>query len=421
VSGKSLPAAALALSFAAAMAVVQGTASGQGGTAPLFTEGSAAAEPWVRYRGWNPTVWDSYNSLAARQRTPPPGSPVEIKGAVTGDARKGRELAFSRVHSGGCLPCHVMGPQTPETPGNVGPDLSEIGAAGRPDVYLFNAIYDPRTLNPDTSMPPWGAHGFYSREQIGHLVAFLKTLTKPADFANPLDDPGRRPKPVEDRDALDPFVNPAAERIEVGRALAAAPGANGKSCLGCHADAEQRFANWSVGMPRWQPQMQKMLGVEEFVYRHARATTGAQWRMQGTENTDMSIWLYSLANGREIRVDTESPSAKAVFELGRTLYQTKIGQLNFACTDCHSPEKGGNKWLRGQFLGEAGGQLDHFPTWRTSRGAGEIWDVRKRLQWCNVQVRANELPPDAPEYDALELYVKAQSTGYRQMAPNIRH
>ena len=53
--------------------------------------------------------------------------------------------------------------------------------------------------------------------------------------------------------------------------------------------------------------------------------------------------------------------------------------------------------------------------------AQRVWDIRKRLQWCNVQVRANELPPDAAEYDALELYLKSLSQGMPLMAPNIRH
>ena len=408
-----------AVALASTLAAVEGVA--QSAAVPLYVEGSAAPEPWARYRGWNATRWDTYNTLAERGRTPPPGSPLEVKEPVTGDPAKGRELMLSRARSGGCLPCHVIGPAGQETPGNVGPDLSEIANAGRPDHYLINILYDPRVLNPDSAMPPWGAHGLYSRQEIGDMVAYLKTLRTPAAFANPLDDPERRPRPVEDRDALDPFVNPAADRVEAGRVLASKSGPGGKACTSCHTDLETRFVGWAVSMPKWRPEMGKMLGVEEFIYRHARATTGVEWRMQGVENTDMTVFLHFLSNGRPIQVDIESPPAKAVFDQGKELYRTKIGQLNFSCTDCHSPEKGGNKWLRGQFLGEARGQLDHFPTWRTSRGAGEIWDVRKRLQWCNVQVRANELPPDAPEYDAIELYLKAQSAGMKLTAPNIRH
>lgn len=117
-------------------------------------------------------------------------------------------------------------------------------------------------------------------------------------------------------------------------------------------------------------------------------------------------------------IPLSSPEAKRVYEFGKLLYDTKIGQFNFSCTDCHSVNKGGNKWLRGQYVGDGKGQMDHIPLWRTRRN--EIWDIRKRLQWCNVQVRADELPPDAAEYDVLELYLRTLSQGMPLTAPNIR-
>jgi L-cysteine S-thiosulfotransferase len=388
--------------------------------APLHLDGSAAAAPWVRYSDWTRATWDQYNTLRERARSPRPREkPIEITGEITGDPKKGQELAFSRARGGGCLACHVMGEASQDVPGNVGPDLSEIATAGRPDDYLYNYIYDPRHLRPDSPMPPWGAHGFYNDEEIRHIVAFLKTLKTPTKFRNPLDDPTARPLPVEDRDALDPFINPAVDRVDAARTLANRAGPSGKSCVSCHADLESKFAGWATSMPKWEKRLAKMIGVEEFVYRHAKATTGADYPMQSVGNTDFSVYLHFLSNGAEIRVDTKSPEAARVLALGTELYGAKVGQANFACVDCHTPDKGANKWIRGQYLGEAPGQMDHFPLWRTSRS--QIWDIRKRLQWCNVQIRANELPPDAPEYDALELFLKAASQGFKLTAPNIRH
>jgi L-cysteine S-thiosulfotransferase len=97
--------------------------------------------------------------------------------------------------------------------------------------------------------------------------------------------------------------------------------------------------------------------------------------------------------------------------------EAKVGQLNFACVDCH--ERAAGRWIRGQHLGGSRGQIPHFPTWRTSRG--EVWDIRKRFQWCNVQARADELPPDAREYGDLELYLASLSNGLPVAAPGIRH
>ena len=383
--------------------------------APLQLKGSAAAEPWQRYRGWNPQRWD-YNALDRRDVTVARGAEIELK-SVTGDAANGQKLAFDRSRGGGCLTCHVMGPKTQALPGNVGVDLSEIGSAGRTDKWLYNYVFDSRVYNPQSVMPPWGKHGFYKDAEIRDMVAFLKTLKTPVKFSDPLEDPEKRPLPVEDRDALDPFVNPAVERIEVGEALFRKAGANGQACIACHADPKTAFKRWAVTMPRWEPRLDKVLGAEEFIARHARATIGADYLMQSAANTDLSVYLHSLANGEKIAVDLSSPETKAAYERGVALSQVKLGQFNFSCVDCH--QLGANKWLRGQWLGETKGQFDHFPLWRTSRN--EIWDIRKRLQWCNVQVRANDLPPDAVEYGELELYLRKMNEGLALTAPNIRH
>ena len=381
--------------------------------APLQIEGSAAPTPWQRYSDWNKARWDNYNTLAKPDATPPRGKEIELA-SVTGDAAKGQQLAFDRSRGGGCLACHVMGPKTQALPGNVGPDLSEIATMGRTDQWLFNYVFDPRVYNPQSVMPPWGKHGFYNEAEIRDIVAFLKTLKTPAKFADPLDDPAKRPMPVEDRDALDPFVNPAAERIEVGAALFKQSGPNGQACFACHATPAASFKRWAVEMPKWEPRLSKVLGVEEFIARHAKATTGADVPMQSAGNNDLSIYLH---NGEAIKVDLSSPEMKAAYERGVKLSELKVGQFDFACIDCH--QQAANKWIRGQWLGEPKGQFDHFPLWRTSRN--QVWDIRKRFQWCTVQVRANELPPDAVEYGELELYLRKMNEGLVLTAPNIRH
>ena len=305
-------------------------------------------------------------------------------------------------------------------PGNVGPDLSEIGSAGRGDEWLFNYVNDPRVYNPGSLMPPWGTHGIFNDEEIGHIVAFLKTLTAAAKFKTPLDDPERRPLPVEKRDNLDALINPAMWAVEDrAPALWASAGPSDRSCATCHASPQQSFKAWAAAMPKWEPRLGKVLGVEEFVTRHAKATTGHIWLMQSEPNTALSIYLRFLANGTPIKIDTESDAAKAAYERGKLLSMRKVGALNFSCADCHASDKGARKWIRGQWLGELKGQVDHFPTWRTSQQA--IWDIRKRFQWCQVAIWANDLPPDADEYGDLELYLAAQSNGQKLSVPGIRH
>ncbi len=402
------------------MAGVGTGAAQQNKQAPLDIDGDAAARPWKRYQGWPARDEFMFNTLAKLASPPAPTQPRALPSGFTGDAAKGQALVADRNRGGSCLACHVMGPAGgADLPGSVGPDLSEIGNAGREDVWLFNYVRDARVYNPETVMPPWGTHGLFTDEEIGHVVAFLKTLKSPTKFKTVLDDPTKRPAPVETRDNLDSMVNPGMWAVEKAPDVWAAKGPGGSACADCHASPETAFKAWAAGMPKWEPRLGKVLGVEEFITRHAKATTGHAWLMQSEQNTVLSVYLHNIANGSPIHVDIASGPAKEAYERGKALTARKLGQLNFACLDCHSPDKGGLKWIRGQWLGEQKGQYDHFPTWRTSLQA--IWDIRKRFQWCQVNIRADELPPDAKEYGDLELYLAAQSEGMKLSVPGIRH
>lgn len=383
---------------------------------PLDTKGPAAPTPWSRYADWPDTDWKAYNTLANLKQSPAVGDRVAVTEAITGDAAKGRELALDRKRGGSCVACHIM-PDT-ELPGNVGPDLSTLGTWGRTDEWLYNYVYDPRTTNPQTIMPPWGAHQLYSPEEIRDIVAYLKTLDKAAVFSNPHDDPAKRSRDEVERDNLDPIENPAMAVLEEGEALFAKPGPKGKACASCHAKPGEAFKNWAAQMPRYEPRLKKVMNVSEFVTRHARATTGDEFLMQSPENLALTMFLAHQANGQPFAVDVTSAGAKEAAAQGQALMERgKIGQLNFACYDCHV--NGSGKWIRGQFLTPHDTQLGWHPYYRTSRG--EIWDLTKRIQWCGVAIRANELPPDAPEIGAIELYLTHLNRGRKLNVPGIGH
>jgi len=394
------------------------------GAAPLETQRPASARPWQRYRvdsqgsSWPQTNWKDYSSVDHLDVTLQAPSKLGFETPISGDAARGQALAFDRSRGGSCVVCHIMGATTPSQPGNVGPDLSQIGA-NRTDDWLFNYVYDARAFNKDTIMPPWGAHRVYNVAEIRDIVAFLKTLKSPHAIKDTVENPATRPVPVENRDNLDATENPAMFAQDTGKRVYSRPGPTGKACVSCHAEPEKAFKTWAASMPRVEPRMNKVLGIEEFITRHARATTGDDLLMQSEENLGMSIYLRHLANGTPMNADTTSPAARQAIARATKMMRTKLGQLNMACVDCHTKEKHANKWVRGQYLVEFKGTVAHFPTWRTSRG--DIWDIRKRFQWCNVSIRANELPPDAPEYGDIELALAALNKGEKLNVPGIRH
>ena len=412
----SAAAAAIAAGVFGLTADAQAQATGK--QAPLELKGEASVQPWKRYPGWPPRDESKWSTLAKVSSPPAPKEARKLAGPIAGDAEKGAKLVADRNRGGSCLACHVMGQAgNADQPGNVGPDLSEIGNAGLSDEQLFNFIYDARVYNADTVMPPWGSHGVFTDAEINDMVAFLKTLKKPAVFKVEVDNPERRGTPVEKRDNLDALENPGMWALDKVAVLWRTRGPTGFACGTCHNDPKTAFKAWAASMPKWEPRLNKVLGIEEFVTRHAKATTGASYLMETEQNRDLSIYLHNLANGAPINVDTSSPEAKAAIERGAELANRKIGELNFACTDCHG--KVANHWIRGQWLGAPKGQYDHFPTWRTSLQT--VWDIRQRFQWCQVNIRADELPPDAKEYGDLELYLASLNNGLKLSVPGIRH
>ncbi|OUD14058.1 sulfur oxidation c-type cytochrome SoxA [Thioflexithrix psekupsensis] len=403
------------LLFAAQLTV---SAAPMSGDVPLEIEQPAYQTPWKRYGNWPQEDWSQFNTLDKPRtsiQAPPVGKMQPVPNPIVGDAENGKKLVADRSRGGSCYACHAM--PGASLPGNVGPEFFNVGSWGRSDEHLYNYIYDPRAFNPGTVMPPWGAHGVFTQQEIFDIVTYLKTLTGKGGYPDSMENPFTRPEPVEDRDNLDLFENPGMLGQELGEQLYSVAGPNGQSCASCHEKPAQLFKTWATSMPRFEARLNKMLGIEEFITRHARATMDIDYPMQSKQNTGLSIYLRHLANGQAIAMDTSDPNTQAALARGEALSVVKLGQLNFACIDCH--DFGAKRWIRGQYLSGVEGMIAHFPTYRTSRT--EIWDIRKRLQWCGVAIRANELPPDAPEYGDIELFLNVKNNGKTFSVPGIRH
>ncbi len=103
---------------------------------------------------------------------------------AAGDAARGRRV-FADREAGHCVLCHAVSGLDAAFQGDVGPDLSDVGARfSRGQIRL--RIADASRLNPDTVMPPYYrirglsqvAGGYQGRpvlsaQQIEDLVSYL--------------------------------------------------------------------------------------------------------------------------------------------------------------------------------------------------------------------------------------------------------
>ena len=306
--------------------------------------------------------------------------------------------------------------------GSVGPDLSTIADRRLTNEYLYQQVYDPRIVFPQTSMPPWGVIGMFTPEEIVHLVAFMQTLKGPAlAEKDPDRNPQTRRKPVGFGDNLDPTNNPAVLLAEGAGAQWSAPGSTGKACADCHVGGPgAAMKGVATRYPRYVAQYRRVMSIEDFLAAHGPETTGTTLPAESESNLTMSVLVKMASNGMPVAVDTESRQARAALVRGKATFYRRVGERNHACADCHTPEKGANKFLGGRLLGDVtDGLTRHFPTWRTSQT--QVWDMRKRMQWCMTPLGMNMLPSDAIEYAELELYLTSFDVGKPLNVPGIRH
>src|SRR5436189_6189177 len=162
------------------------------------------------------------------------------------------------------------------------------------------------------------------------------------------------------------------------------------------------------------------MSLEDLATVHGPETTGRAFPMESDDNIDFVTRRKMASNGMPVAVDLTSREARAALARGQATFNRKVGERNHSCADCHAPDRGANKFLGGRLLaGVADGLTRHFPTWRTSQG--EVWDLRKRFQWCMTPLGTNMLAADSGEYAELELYLTTFDAGKPLRVPGIRH
>ncbi len=93
--------------------------------------------------------------------------------ATSAVVEEGKKIAFDRK-KGNCLACHAIEGGT--LPGNIGPPLVAMQARFPDKAKLRAQIWDATKANPNTIMPPFGAHKILSEGEIDKVVEFIHTL-----------------------------------------------------------------------------------------------------------------------------------------------------------------------------------------------------------------------------------------------------
>jgi sulfur-oxidizing protein SoxA len=208
-------------------------------------------------------------------------------------------------------------------------------------------------------------------------------------------------------------LNPALFAVMDGEALWQEKSqTNGKSCASCHGDVKQSMRGVFATYPKIMHQkLQNMEGqINACRTRHQRLP-GFAYESKPMLALNTLIALQS--RGLPIQA-TPLGGVKKEYELGKTLYFQRIGQLNLSCAQCHD-DRAGLK-LGGSVIPQA--HPTGYPIYRIEwQGMGSL---QRRLRNCLSGVRAESYAYGSNELLQMELYLMHRANGMIIESPAIR-
>lgn len=203
----------------------------------------------------------------------------------------------------------------------------------------------------------------------------------------------------------DAFANPGYLWVDRGRALF-------KPCQSCHTESAL------VGAATRYPTVDRATG--ELFDLTARINQCREVRLElpmlPHESGDilaLTAYVTLLSRGQPFDVTIDGEAAR-FFEAGRDYFFRRRGQLNLACNQCHDDNWGMR--LRGDVISQ--GHPNAWPGYRLEwQGFGSL---HRRLQDCDVGVRAEPFPAGSSTYRNLELYLAWRAGRLELESPGVR-
>jgi sulfur-oxidizing protein SoxA len=230
-------------------------------------------------------------------------------------------------------------------------------------------------------------------------VAAASDLRPSRDFLSPdlrtlQDDPSRHPGWlwVEDGEAL-------WRRGE-------------RSCQSCHGRIEG-MAGVATRYPA-VAQDGALLNLEGRIERcRTQQQNEAPFGYESDALLSLTAAIAQRSRGLPMSVATDGAAASFIAQ-GRRFYETRQGQLNLACGQCHDDNAG--RRLRGDVI--SNGLGTGYPAYRLEWNT--LGSLHRRLRACSLGVRATQFPLGSPEYLALEAFLAARASGLPVEAPGLR-
>jgi len=213
----------------------------------------------------------------------------------------------------------------------------------------------------------------------------------------------------------DDFASPAKLWVTRGEKLWREPaGAANKSCASCHQDARVSMKGVCARYPQVDAGTKQLVNTEGRINlcrtRHQQAEP---LKYESAELLGLAAYVGLQSRGMQISVPIDE-AARPYFDRGKTLFYTRIGQMNLACTHCHD-RNFGRKLLNDTV---SQGHGNGYPGYRVERQT--MGSLHRRLRACFFGVRAEVPTAGSQDLLDLELFLAWRAQGLKVEVPGVR-
>ncbi len=210
----------------------------------------------------------------------------------------------------------------------------------------------------------------------------------------------------------DDFANPGYLWVDRGKILFHEDN-NHKGCASCHEEHGKRNLK---GTAATFPKMvsRRLTNLEGQINQcRVERQQLAELEYESEALLSLTAYVASLSRNMPYEVSIEGEAAPH-FKKGRSYFYQRRGQLNLACTQCHDDNWG--KLLRGDTISQ--GHPNAYPGYRLEWQT--FGSLHRRIQDCDVGVKAQPFKAGSATYLELELYLTWRAKTLVLESPGIR-
>jgi sulfur-oxidizing protein SoxA len=207
--------------------------------------------------------------------------------------------------------------------------------------------------------------------------------------------------------------NPGMLWVLDGAALWRTKAGKAAACAGCHGEPETGMKGVAARYPAYEPGRATAIDLAGRINicraEHQKAPELAR------ESRDLLALTALIARqSRGLPIRSDETRLKPFIDAGRTLFETRQGQLDLACAQCHDDNWG--RKLAGITLPQ--GHPTGYPLYRLEWQT--LGSLQRRLRNCMIGMRAEPYAYGSPELIALEAYLMWRARGMPMESPAVR-